>query len=338
MTGLSARPLAPGAPMQDGLRPVNLRTDLRQLADLIELVFADSMDSSGRSAIREMRTLSHLSYGLNIIARLNELALGISLGFVYERDGALVGNVSLYPAAFPKDMGDVWILANVAVHPDCQRQGIAGELVDASLDMIRRRGGKLVILQVNYDNQAALRLYESRGFRYERAWQIWRRSGFIGAPLDIGGEARVSRLRAGEWRAEYELAKAARPNSQGGLGWLKPLHIDDFRMPLRRRLLRLFSLSSLEKRVIRAETGGQILAACWLESAFGGANLRLRFFRADEADGVACAGALIGSVVARQPSSSIVIEHPRDDSAAIEILKGLHFKLQRDLWHMRLDL
>ena len=91
---------------RDGVRPVNLRTDLRPLADLIELVFADSMDSSGRSAIREMRYLSSLGYGLKLIARLNELALGISLGFVYVLDGKLVGNVSVYPANYPVGFGD----------------------------------------------------------------------------------------------------------------------------------------------------------------------------------------------------------------------------------------
>ena len=125
---------------QDGVRPVNLRTDLRPLADLIELVFADSMDSSGRSAIREMRYLSSLGYGLKLIARLNELAQGISLGFVYVLDGKLVGNVSVYPANYPSGFGETWILANVGVHPDYQRRGIAGELMRASLEMIRRRG------------------------------------------------------------------------------------------------------------------------------------------------------------------------------------------------------
>ena len=337
MTDFSARPIAPAAIAADGLRPVNLRTDLRQLANLIELVFSDSMDSSGHSAIREMRYLSHIGYGLNLVARLNELALGISLGFVYQKAGDLVGNVSIYPADYPKDMGDVWILANVAVHPNHQRRGIASRLVDASLDMIRRRGGKRVILQVNYDNEMALRLYERRGFRYERAWQIWRRSGFMGAPAIDAGSYRASRLGSGDWRAEYELAEAARPNALGGLGWLKPLHIDDFRIPLRRRLVNLFSLNSLEKHVIR-DAGDSILASCWQESAVGGGGARLRFFGAPMADQEALASALIGAIVARQPASSITIEHPRDETATIKVLKRLHFKLQRELWHMRLDL
>ena len=182
LTGVSIRPIEAPAFQIDGLRPVNLRSDLRPLADLIELVFADSMDSSGRSAIREMRYLSHLGYGLKLISRLNDLALGISLGFVYVMDGALVGNVSVYPAGYPKDMGETWILANVAVHPDYQRRGIAHRLVGACLDMIRRRAGARVILQVSTDNIAAQRLYEQLGFRYERAWRLWRRSGFMRSP------------------------------------------------------------------------------------------------------------------------------------------------------------
>lgn len=42
------------------IRPVNLRTDLPTLADLIELVFAPTMDESGRAAIREMRYMSRM--------------------------------------------------------------------------------------------------------------------------------------------------------------------------------------------------------------------------------------------------------------------------------------
>jgi hypothetical protein len=67
-------------PQSDGLRSVNLRTDLGELADLIELVFADSMDENGRAAIREMRYLSHLGAGLALVGRLNEMMLGISMG------------------------------------------------------------------------------------------------------------------------------------------------------------------------------------------------------------------------------------------------------------------
>jgi len=338
LTGVSIRPIEASTREIDGLRPVNLRSDLSPLADLIELVFADSMDSSGRSAIREMRYLSHLGYGLKLISRLNDLALGISLGFVYVVDGALVGNVSVYPAGYPKELGETWILANVAVHPDYQRRGIAHRLVDACLDMIRRRAGARVILQVSTDNIAAQRLYERLGFRYERAWRLWRRSGFIRSPALAAPAYSVAHLRGEEWKAEYKLAQAARPNAQGGIGWLKPVHQSRFTIPAWKRLLRLLSLSGLEKLVIRAESGREILASCWLENAASFSNVRGWLFCAPELDHGPLAEALLNNVVSRYDRSTIHIEHPLDDTTVNNLLKHHQFKVSRELWHMRLDL
>jgi len=149
----------------DGLRPINLRTDLGSLADLIELAFADSMDGGGRAAVREMRYLSKMGVGLSILSSMNDLVQGISMGFVWVAGGRLVGNVSVYPANWPAELGKTWIIANVAVHPDYQRQGIATQLMQASMDMIREQGGKLAILQVDMDNYTARRLYTRLGFR-----------------------------------------------------------------------------------------------------------------------------------------------------------------------------
>ena len=88
-------------PAASGLRPVNLRTDLVPLADLIEIAFADTMDSSGRAAVREMRTLSRLGPGLSVLLGMNDLAQGVGLGFVWIEDGRLVGNTSVYPTSLP---------------------------------------------------------------------------------------------------------------------------------------------------------------------------------------------------------------------------------------------
>ena len=338
MTRISVRPFAARPSMPDGVRPVNLRSDLRPLADLIELVFADSMDSSGRSAIREMRFLSQMGYGLKLIARLNELALGISLGFVYVKDGRLVGNVSVYPASYPAGLGETWILANVGVHPDYRGAGIAQELTERCLDMVHRRGAARVILQVNYDNAPALRLYERQGFIFERAWRVWRRSGFLQAPFSRSSAFHITRRRPSEWGGEYALAEAARPNSRGGLGWLKPVHKGAFHSPLWKQLRDLVSLNSLERLVIRDEAAGEILASCWLESAVSFGNIRAWLFTAPHIEHRPYAQALLGNLVARYSRSTIIFEHPRDDQAVNEVLAQHQFKVKRDLWHMRLDL
>ena len=337
MTRLSASPLSSPPTRSDGLRPVNMRTDLRPLADLIELVFADSMDPSGRSAIREMRYLSYMGHGLGLISRLNSLALGISLGYVYVLDGQLVGNVSIYPADYPKDLGDAWILANVGVHPNYQRRGIAGRLVDASLDMIRKRKGKQVILQVNYDNLAAQRLYQRHGFIYERAWRIWRRSRFAKAPAASHRGFPIARLGRGEWQSEFALAQEVRPNSRGGLGWLMPLHRRYFYPPLWKQFANLFSLTNVEKLGIRDRRTAAVLASCWLESAVTTSSLRARMFTSPQMDD-ALADALINHVLRRFSGSTILFEHPRDDEAVSELLRHYQFKVKRELWHMRLDL
>jgi ribosomal protein S18 acetylase RimI-like enzyme len=338
LTRISLRTAAAPATDVDGLRPVNLRTDLRPLADLIELVFADSMDSSGRSAIREMRYLSHMGYGLKLISRMNDLALGISLGFVYIYDGKLVGNVSVYPAGYPKAIGETWILANVAVHPDYQRRGIAHALVDASLDMICKRAGARVILQVNYENVAAQKLYERQGFIYERAWRIWRRSGFARSPASPDSGFQISHLRSSEREAELALAQAARPNSLGGIGWLKPVHQSAFFSPIWKRLLNLISLSGLERLVIRDEASREILVSCWLESAMSFSNIRGWLFASPQVDQGLYAEALINYVLNRHDRATIQFEHPRDDEIMNELLKNHQFKVKRELWHMRLDL
>ncbi len=338
MTRISARPFAAHPPVADGVRPVNLRTDLRPLADLIELVFSDSMDGGGRSAIREMRFLSRMGYGLKFIARLNELALGISLGFVYIKDGKLVGNVSVYPASYPAALGETWILANVGVHPDFQRSGIARELMLASLDMVRKRGAARIILQVNYDNAPALRLYERHGFVYERAWRIWRRSGFTQASFAGIDNFHITRRRPSEWQSEYALAQAARPNNLGGLGWLKPLHRAAFQTPFWKQLRDVISLNSLERLIIRDEAAGDILASCWLESAVSFGNIRAWFFASPQIDHRPYAQAHLGNLVSRYSRSTIVVEHPRDDEVVSELLKQHQFKIKRELWHMRLDL
>lgn len=338
MTRISVNTLAPQLADVDGLRAVDLRKDLRPLADLIELVFADSMDSGGRSAIREMRYLSHMGYGLKLISRMNDLALGISLGFVYIKDGRLVGNVSVYPAGYPKKMGETWILANVAVHPDYQRLGIAHSLVGATLEMIRKRGGARVILQVNCDNVAAQRLYERQGFIYERAWYIWGRSGFVRSPVSMDSSVRVHRLRRSERAAALSLAQEARPNELGGLGWLKPVQRADFFTPRWKQLLQFVSLGGMERYVIRDEDGRGIRALCLLESAISFSNMRGWLFSAQQAEQGRLAADMLNHVTGLYDRSTIHFEHPQDDDIANDAFKRHRFKVKRELWHMRLAL
>ncbi len=322
----------------EGLRPVNLRTDLGPLADLIELAFSDSMDSSGRAAVREMRTLSRIGPGLSLLAGVNELTQGISLGYVWVADGRIIGNVSIYSANYPSSFGSAWIIANVAVHPSYRRQGIAHKMMEASMAMIRARGGRRAVLQVDYENTGARRLYERLGFASDGVWTTWRRPTTGRVPPAVSpGSVYITRRRHGEWRQEYELARRLRPATAGGMGWLRPMHESLFHRTLGKTITDWVSLRTVERLVVHSEDQRQILASLWVDTMLAGSNVHLTLLVEPAFQGV-YDDALINLAVrrfgARQP---LVLEHPTDEAAVGDVLHQYYFRAQRTLVHMSWD-
>lgn len=318
------------------LRPVNLRTDLAPLADLIELVFAPTMDDNGRAAIRDMRSMSRLGVGSTLLGRLNELAQGISMGFVWVEDGRLVGNVSLYPAHWPRSAGRAWIIANVAVHPDYQRRGIARQLLQHSLETIRERKGTDAILQVDYDNARAIHIYDQLGFVRERAWTTWGRASLVSTPpLVQYDDLYITRRRPSEWRAEYELAKQARPQEKGGIGWLKPLDKSLFHKPWWQQIPYWFVTGGMERLIVRADR--QLVGTLWIESGLAALRSRMTLMTNPEHQPRA-AEALLNNVVRRYRNTALILEHPYDDTVTTQILDQYRFRPNRTVWHMRMHL
>ena len=60
---------------------------------------------------------------------------------------------------------DVGYITNVAVRPDCRRQGIAGKLLQVFLDFAKGNHLAFLSLEVRASNYDAIALYGSRGFR-----------------------------------------------------------------------------------------------------------------------------------------------------------------------------
>lgn len=321
----------------DGLRPVNLHTDLAPLADLIELAFADSMDSSGRAAVREMRTLSRLRPEFQTLLGVNELVQGISLGYVWVKNGRIVGNVSIYPADIPARLGKTWIIANVAVHPDYRGQGIATQMMRVSLQEIHRQNAR-AILQVDAHNNVARRLYERLGFERERQWTHWRRRAALRVPPATSSQSfYITRRRDDEWRAEYALAERVRPDKLGGIGWQRPLYPGLFRPSLLKRLKNLLSMRSIERLIVRSDTQTEIHASLWIETAFAASTVQLTLMADPEYAGL-YDDALINLAIRRFGTRNpLQIEHPDDDEWANALFLRLGFQKQRTLLHMRCD-
>ena len=100
-----------------------------------------------------------------------ELGKGIFL--VAEQDGAVVGYVGCQTVL------DEGYITNVAVSPDCRRQGIGRALVGALASHARGQGLSFVTLEVRASNAPALALYEGAGFR-----RVGVRKNFYTAPAE----------------------------------------------------------------------------------------------------------------------------------------------------------
>lgn len=60
---------------------------------------------------------------------------------------------------------DEGYILNVAVRPDCRRQGVAGQLLNVFLNFAKGNQLSFLTLEVRASNYAAIALYGSRGFR-----------------------------------------------------------------------------------------------------------------------------------------------------------------------------
>jgi ribosomal protein S18 acetylase RimI-like enzyme len=169
------------------VRPLNVLRDLPRVADLIELCFATNMDSEGQSYIRQMRRASHdISFMRWASNAIESASLPLS-GFVWEQDGRIIGNASLVP--FRHKGRRIFLLANVATHPDHRRKGIARALTEQVMRQARQRGADEVWLHVREDNPGAVQMYSDLGF-VERARRVtWRLRKEAGSSLFRSNQA-----------------------------------------------------------------------------------------------------------------------------------------------------
>lgn len=144
-----------------------MRRDLRAVADLVEKCFAETLDIDGRRYIRQMRLAANNPRGMGLTDRFSP-ALN---GYVWEEDERIVGNLSLLPMVAVRQRS--YLIANVAVHPDYRRRGIASLLTEAALEFISKRGIQSIWLQANANNPIAVGLYKKFGFVEQVSRTTW---------------------------------------------------------------------------------------------------------------------------------------------------------------------
>jgi ribosomal protein S18 acetylase RimI-like enzyme len=154
------------------LRPLSILRDLPAVADLIEQCFASTMDSEGKRYVQDMRRAGSDNSFLKWAKRAAESTSLPLTGYIWEESDHIVGNVSLVP--FKRNKHRLYLIANVAVHPEYRQRGIARALTVRAMQHAREKKVDDIWLHVRADNPDAIHLYETLGFleRARRtAWQ-----------------------------------------------------------------------------------------------------------------------------------------------------------------------
>ena len=315
--------------IREGIRPVNIRTDLGAIADLLELCFTD-MDRQGQSAIREMRMFAKSGFLLTLMKSVDRMLKGLMQGFVWVENQEVVGNVSIYPAGYAQ----TWVIANVAVHPDFRRRGIARQLCQKALERITNWHGKAAILQVNADDPVPQQLYRSLGFYDERAFTRWRwRKNHTSRNTDPMLDVKYRKYQ--DRQAAYELAHMLRPNDKGGLGWLRPTCESIFRPGLAQLVEKMLNPGNREQWVIRNADRG-LDALILTETTFGANYIRFDLMVHPQKQGQLEDDVLhffMRHAVSRY--RGLLTEHPSDDDFATRAFEENEFTAERRQIHMR---
>ena len=161
------------------LRPFDVRRDLNSVANLIEQCFADTLDPDGQRYLQQMRSAARSPSYMRWAGWAAERAALPLAGYVWEEDGRLVGNLTLIPYY---SLGRrYYLIANVAVHPDYRRRGIARGLTSQAIEHAHGRGAQSIWLHVRAENDGAVALYQGLNF-IERArrstWQCYTQPEF----------------------------------------------------------------------------------------------------------------------------------------------------------------
>lgn len=323
------------APTQEqpksGPRPINLNRDVPQVMKLLELVFGSTLDSEGQ---RFLSDSTRASQGPSFLWRLNPAAGKLALGFVWEEGGRIVGNVTVLTTKTPGR----YLVVNVAVHPDYRRRGIARMLMEQVDDLVRRRDGRQILLQVVKENTPAIELYQSLHYTTIGSMTNWHCSvARLRAiePAQRNPATRIRELRGSEWQQAFALDRAS---LHPDLNWPEMLPMDTYKMTLWGQFANFMNGRRTESWVTNDERG-ELTGLLNIFSEWGQAHhalIRIQPKWRGELE-----RPLAAKMVRRlheMPRRHIRIDHPDDDGLMNDLLRAANFTPRRTLTHMRLDL
>ncbi len=241
------------------MRPLNVFRDLPAVADLIELCFASTMDNDGQRYVADMRRASRDDGFLHWANQMTESASLPLTGFVWEQDGRIIGNASLIPF---RDRGKrIYLIANIAVHPDYRRRRIGRILTQRAVEHARSKRTTALWLHVRDDNPGAIHLYEQLGFQ-----EIARRTTWVAKPdsflVKPDSDIQIVPRQPRFWTLQQDWLRRLHPDV---LNWYRSFNFNSLRPGLMNWLYQLFVDMNIKQwAAVRGETLLATLA--WTQS------------------------------------------------------------------------
>jgi ribosomal protein S18 acetylase RimI-like enzyme len=310
-----------------GARPTNILYDARQILELMDVAFGPNLDREGRHILNQNLAAVY-QHGLAL--RLNQATTGVLPGYVWEEEGQIVGNVSLMRS----QADGRYLIANVAVHPDYRRRGIARVMMQEVLRYLQQKQAKTAVLQVETKNEGAIRLYSELGFVVCGETTHWELAMTRLKEISPGDQPAptIRPLRRHEWRAAFRLDQlVASPN----LNWPDPLPPDIYRGGLWRWLNDFFNGRERETWIIADQHDNLIgLAAIFSEwSRPHDLTIRVRPDWQGRLERPLLAKLLRRLRYVR--SQEVRLDHPTADQIMNDLLPTANFRARRTLTMMQ---
>jgi len=309
------------------LRPLDVRRDLGDVADLIEIAFSSQMDPDGKEYLRHLRRMARDTQWLQWASGLVDRSPIPVSGYVWEEQGRVVGNLSLIQV---NQRGvRTYLIANVAVHPDFRRRGIGRALTQAAVDYARRRGCHTARLQVREDNPGALRLYQDLGF-----FEVARRANWMNVPdtPPVRHETRavVTYRYASDWPQQVRWLQSIYPPQ---VSWNLPIHLSGLKPGFWQSFLRLMDGEILRHWAARLQ-GRLIGIVTWCPSRSSSDHL---WFAAEPESEEEALRTLLPAVMRKLPRNrSLTLNYPAGQ--AVQALEASGFRNSHTLIWMEKDL
>ncbi|MBE2224365.1 MAG: GNAT family N-acetyltransferase [Anaerolineae bacterium] len=311
----------------NGPRPINLNKDIPQVLELLRLAFGESLDAEGQRILQGQTAVTGQPA---FFYRFNPMASRLSRGFVWEKDGKIIGNVTLLNTT----VNGRYLIVNVAVHPDYRRRGIARLLMNATTDQVRQQNGREILLQVDKDNKHAIDLYQELGYQTLGTMTTWMASAGHTHAIQSHANIPIREMRGNEGQAVYELDVLALPPN---LNWPEPIAKDTYQFSMWRRLSNFMNARHHETWI--TSDGRHLTGSVTLWSEWGRAHqLTLRIHPNWQGE---LERPLLAKIIRQLPyipRRNVRIDHPHNDELTSTLLTEANFKPRRILTHMRADL